>query len=279
MHGARRLRLGILALLSGGAFFGLLAFVLQGAFSDVRVPYFIVFEENVKGMVIGSKVNFQGVPIGMVQDIRFQGGKTLVELSVDPTRADIQDVTRARMDRLLVTGQVTVELEGYGQGTPLQPGDYIQTKTDPMNQLTKSLPELVPQVGLVLQRIESIVGNAELILSSENRSHITSILANVDAATKELPSAIAQGKALMARADAALTDLEQTSASVRAEVEATGSESRALLSGLRGPLQSALTTARGSLDEVRGFMRQLRLAPDSLIYGVQRPAAPAGGDR
>ena len=87
MHGTRRLRLGILALVAGCAFFGLLAFVLQGALGDERVSYFIVFEENVKGMVIGSKVNFQGVPIGMVQDIRFQGGKTLVELSVDPTRA------------------------------------------------------------------------------------------------------------------------------------------------------------------------------------------------
>ena len=279
MHGPRRFRLGLLALLAGGAFFGLLAFVLQGALGDVRVPYFIVFEENVKGMVIGSKVNFQGVPIGMVQDIRFQGGKTLVELSVDPTRAEIQDVTRARMDRLLVTGQVTVELEGYGNGAPLQPGDFIQTKTDPMNQLTKSVPELVPQIGEVLQQIESLVSDAGLVLGGENRAHVTSILANVDKAAQELPAAIAQGRSLMARADAVLTELEETSATVRTQVRSVGDESRAMLSALRAPLQSALATARGSLDELRGFMRQLRLAPDSLIYGVNRPASPAGGER
>lgn len=275
MHGTRRLRLGILALVAGCAFFGLLAFVLQGALGDERVSYFIVFEENVKGMVIGSKVNFQGVPIGMVQDIRFQGGKTLVELSVDPTRAEIQDVTRARMDRLLVTGQVTVELEGYGNGAPLKPGDYIQTKTDPMNQLTRTLPELVPQIGEVLQRIESLVEDGSRVLGDENRAHLTSILANVDKASQELPAAVAQGRQLMQRADAVLTQLEETAA----EVRAAGGEGRALLAGLRGPLQNALTTARGSLDELRGFMRQLRLAPDSLIYGVNRPAAPAGGDR
>jgi phospholipid/cholesterol/gamma-HCH transport system substrate-binding protein len=238
-----------------------------------------VFEENVKGMVIGSKVNFQGVPIGMVQDIRFQGGKTLVELSVDPTRSEIQDVTRARMDRLLVTGQVTVELEGYGQGRPLQPGEYIQTKTDPMNQLTKSVPELIPQIGEVLQQIESLVSDAGLVLGGENRAHVTSILANVDKAAQELPAAIAQGRSLMARADAVLTELEETSATVRTQVRSVGDESRAMLSALRAPLQSALATARGSLDELRGFMRQLRLAPDSLIYGVNRPAAPAGGER
>lgn len=275
MHGTRRLRLGILALVAGCAFFGLLAFVLQGALGDERVSYFIVFEENVKGMVIGSKVNFQGVPIGMVQDIRFQGGKTLVELSVDPTRAEIQDVTRARMDRLLVTGQVTVELEGYGDGKPLKPGDHIQTKTDPMNQLTKTLPELVPQIGEVLQRVESLVEDGNRVLGDENRAHLTSILANLDKASQELPGAVAQGRQLMQRADAVLTQLEETAA----EVRAAGGEGRALLAGLRAPLQNALTTARGSLDELRGFMRQLRLAPDSLIYGVNRPASPAGGDR
>ncbi len=275
MHGARRFRLGIIALVAGCAFTGLLAFVLQGALGDVRVPYFIVFEENVKGMVIGSKVNFQGVPIGMVRDIRFQGGKTLVELSVDPTRAEIQDVTRGRMDRLLVTGQVTVELEGYGDGRPLQPGDYIQTKTDPMNQLTRTLPELVPQIGEVLHQIEALVEDGSRVLGDENRAHLTSILANVDKATQELPGAVAEGRQLMRRADAVLTQLEETAA----EVREAGGEGRALLAGLRAPLQNALATARGSLDELRGLMRQLRLAPDSLIYGVNRPAAPAGGDR
>ena len=79
MHAGRRFRLGLLTLFAGVAFFGLLGFVLQGVLGNDHVAYFILFEENVKGMVIGSKVNFQGVPIGMVQDIRFQDGRTLVD--------------------------------------------------------------------------------------------------------------------------------------------------------------------------------------------------------
>ena len=76
-----------------------------------------------------------------------------------------------------------------------------------------------------------------------------------------------------------LTELEATSFAIRTEVTAVGGESRAMIAAVRAPLQSAIANARGSLDELRGFMRQLRLAPDSLLFGVNRPAAPAGSER
>ena len=55
-------------------------------------------------------------------------------------------------------------------------------------------------------------------------------------------------------------------------------ESTALASGVRGPAQTALAGLRTALDEMRGLARQIKLAPDSLLFGV-RPAAPAGGER
>ena len=152
-RGSRRFRLGLFVLGAGSLFVALLAFILQNSLNVERATYFIVFQENVKGMVAGSKVNFQGVPIGVVRDIRFQDGKTVVELRVDPSRATIQDVTTARMDRLLVTGQVTIELEGYGaKGRPLPPGSFVQTKGDPLSSLTGSIPEVVDRAVTSLQR-------------------------------------------------------------------------------------------------------------------------------
>ena len=108
MRNSRRFRLGLFVLGAGAMFVALLVFIMQSSFDRKHNRYFIMFTENVKGMVIGSKVNFQGVPIGVVADMRFQDGKTLVELTVDPSRATIQDLTRARMDRLLVTGQAWI---------------------------------------------------------------------------------------------------------------------------------------------------------------------------
>ncbi|MCA8949444.1 MAG: MCE family protein, partial [Planctomycetes bacterium] len=177
---ARRFRLGLFVLAAAGLFVVLLGFVLEGTLSNQRATYFIMFEENVKGMVVGSKVNFQGVPVGVVGDMRFQDGKTLVELNIDPTRASVQDVTKARMDRLLVTGQVTIELEGYEEtGRPLPPGSVIQPKVDPMSSLKATIPEVVDHAAGVLQRLEGVVAAAEDLLSPANREHVAAILANL----------------------------------------------------------------------------------------------------
>ena len=250
---ARRYRLGLFTLGVGALFVALLAFILHNSLGKERTTYFILFRQNVKGMVVGSRVNFQGVPIGVVADMRFQDGKTLVELRVDPTRANVQDITCARMDRLLVTGQVTVELEGYGPGgRSLPPGAFIQPKEDPLQALTASLPDVVAQASGVMARLERVLAGAERLLSEENQAHVTAVLANAERATRQID--------------------ERTLPAVQSLLH----ETTALAAGVRGPAQSALAGMRATLDDLRRLVRQLKLAPDSLLFGVQE-AAPAGG--
>lgn len=272
----RRFRLGLYVLGTGTLFVGLLAFILQNSLHGERADYFILFRENVKGMVVGSKVNFQGVPIGVVKDMRFQDGKTLVELRVDPSRANIQDITQARMDRLLVTGQVTVELEGYGpEGRSLAPGSFIQPKDDPMHSLTASLPEVVDRAATVLDRIDRVLQGAEALLGADNQARIAAILDDCHRLTTALADETAPAATAM---------LRDASASARAiealtpELTAMLRETTSLAAGLRGPAQAALTNFRTALEDVRGLARQLKLAPDSLLFGV-RPAGPMGGER
>lgn len=275
-RGSRRFRLGLFALVAGGLFLGLLAFILQGSLRGDRTTYFILFGENVKGMVIGSKVNFQGVPIGVVNDMRFQDGKTMVELRVDPTRASIQDLTRARMDRLLVTGQVTVELEGYGAtGKSLPPGAFIQPKEDPLHSLTASLPEVVDRAADVLSRLDAILQRGERLLGDDNQAQLAALLQHAAGAMKRIDEATlpATGE-LIADLRAAVGEV----AALAPAVDAALREATALAGGVRGPVQTALASFRTALDDVRGLARQLKLAPDSLLFGV-RPAAPVGGGR
>lgn len=286
--GNRRFRLGLFVLGAGGLFVLMLAFLLQGSFDGSRVSYFILFHENVKGMVVGSKVNFQGVPIGAVKDIRFQDGKTMVEVLVDPTRANIQDLTRARLDRLLVTGQVTVELEGYGPlGKSMPPGSFLQPKEDPLHSLTGTLPETMEQAMATLRQLEATLQRAEALLGDGNQARVAAILANLESGTRQfaeqtapaLTSLVAEVRATNAAYAALPPQLQQQVAELGPELAATLREVQSLAGGLRGPVQTALSSLRLALDDVRGFARQLRLAPDSLLFGVQRPAAPPGGER
>lgn len=284
----RRFRLGLFVLGAGGLFVALLGFILRGSLDSDRVSYFIIFEENVKGMVVGSKVNFQGVPIGAVKDIRFQDGKTLVEVLVDPTRANIQDLTYARLDRLLVTGQVTVELEGYGpKGKTLPPGAFLQPKSDPMHSLTGTIPEVMNQAVATLRQLEQTLERTERLLGADNQQRIEGILSNLQATTlafhqttlPEVTGLLAEVRATNASYAALAPDLQRHLDTLTPELTATLREFQALAGGLRGPTQTALGSLRVALDDLRGFVRQLRLAPDSLLFGVNRPASPMGGER
>ncbi|MCB9887731.1 MAG: MCE family protein [Planctomycetes bacterium] len=286
MHdNGRRFRLGLFVLGAGGLFIALLGFILRGSLDSERVSYFIIFQENVKGMVVGSKVNFQGVPIGAVKDIRFQDGKTLVEVLVDPTRANIQDLTRARLDRLLVTGQVTVELEGYGPtGKTLPAGSFLQPKEDPLHSLTGTIPEVMDQAVTTLRQLEKTLARAERLLGDDNQERLTGILTNLQATTsafheKTLPAVttlLDEARATNASYAALAPALQRHLDDLTPELLATLREMQALAGGLRGPAQTTLGSLRVALDDLRGFVRQLRLAPDSLLFGVSRPAAPQG---
>ena len=70
----RRFRVGLLVLGAGALFVALLTFVVGKGVASNTVAYYILFDDNVKGMALGSKVNFQGVPIGSVSDIRSAPG-------------------------------------------------------------------------------------------------------------------------------------------------------------------------------------------------------------
>lgn len=307
----RRFRVGAIVLGAGALFVGLLVFIAGSGFSAERARYHILFDENVKGMVVGSKVNFQGVPFGVVSDILFDKGLTRVEIDVDPTRAVIQQVTTARLDRLLVTGQVTVELEGWEPtGKRLAAGSAIAPKADPLHSLAKSLPETVAEVMKLVNGLQETVTRTNAMLGDDNRRHLSGILANLERTTSALPE---QLQTTTHRLDELLADAQKTAASVdrltAALADSAGADTKALLeqartalqrlqgledefaalsgeakgtlAALRAPVGAAFGSLRAALDEMRGLARTLRLAPDSLIYGVRpaEAAAPLGGDK
>jgi len=295
---ARRFRVGSLVLGCTLLFVGLVAFVLGRGLHEELVSYEIAFKESVKGMVVGSKVNFQGVPIGSVADIRFAKGDTLVTIKVDPVRANVQTVTKARLDRLLVTGQVTVELEGYEEGAKtLSEGGRIATSSSPIDQLTKSLPEVLVQSGRVLDGVEELVKRVNAILGEQNTAAIDITLMNLARASSDLPkkldAALTEIPALSHEAQRTLTairsashdvgelarreDLSQTIGDLRtaadrfvgvgASLQSIVEEAHGVLRTSRPGLVETLQGAAVAFAELQRLARELRLQPAALLYG------------
>jgi phospholipid/cholesterol/gamma-HCH transport system substrate-binding protein len=303
----QQFRVGLLVLASASLFVLLLAFVLGSSVHAARRVFYVRFLENVKGMVVGSKVNFQGVPIGAVSDIRFDEGTSLVELAVDPDKAVIQDVTRARLDRLLVTGQVTIELEGYAKdGHALPDGATIEPKASPIDQIARTLPQTINDVAQVLASVQRVTDSLGELLGETNRARAARILCQLDESAQRLPAQIegliADGRAAVASfasAGAALAAIAErgdvagalaAARSATARLDAVGARLEALVGELAGIAQSgrgafldSLAAARAALDDFAALSRMLRVSPSAVVFGREVrepvPAAPPGGRR
>lgn len=317
-RGTLHYRVGLALVTLSIAFAALVTFILGGGV-QTSMTYFIAFEENVKGMVVGSKVNFQGVPAGVVRDIRFRDGESLVQIAVAPDKCLVQEVTRARLDRLLVTGQVTVELEGFERGRSRLPASsFIATRQSPIGELTRSLPEVLAGLPSLLRQIEAVATGLAATLDPTTQQHLQSTVANLDAITTRLvpvadaaagplAEAMAAVPSVLVRVSAALEEMQCGIAELRALVagddaraalrdvagvaarldglergaEALVADLRSLVAGSRGNWTAALAGVRDAMRDVRGLARMLQLAPSSLIYGreVADLAAPPTGSK
>ncbi len=309
MHdNTRRWRVGLLVLGIGALFVVLIAFIAGSSLQREFHTYFIRFDENVKGMVVGSKVNFQGVPIGAVHDIRFDAGHTLVEIRVDPNKATVQTATRARLDRLLVTGQVTIELEGWeGEAASLAEFDLIRSeRSDPIEELKTNLPSVLAKVEVLVDRTTDVVARVERFLSPENEARVGRVLDATEKAlvavpdelartSAELRAAIASFRPLaddvrttLAKFDAAVaTEAAPTAQALRAAIgavergagalelsaeaiERAAVEAQGILGGNRAVLRSLLLGANDTVRELRAVARQIRAAPQSFVFGADQ---------
>lgn len=321
----RQLRVGLLVVACSLMFVTLLAFIAGSALQNDSHSYFILYEENVKGMVVGSRVNFQGVPIGSVHDIRFQEGQTLVEVRVDPGRAVIQDVTRARLDRLLVTGQVTIELEGYDPTARRLPDrSFIAAaSSDPIQELKTSLPSLLDKLDTLLTQTNTSLARVDRVLSDDNLARFERVLEGVARTAEVLPVEVestarearatlatfrpladdvratlsrAAGAAdrLVAIADRTGTRAENAIGGVAALVTrldqvvggiaAVAREAEGMLGNNRHAVRNVLVGAAEAVRELQALARQLRAAPNSVLFGtdqgeIEVPAAPPRGGR
>jgi phospholipid/cholesterol/gamma-HCH transport system substrate-binding protein len=176
---SRKFKVGLFVMGSSMIFVALLFLAIGTSFTKNLVRYTIQFEETVKGMVIGSSVNFQGVQVGSVVDMRFVGGRTEVMVETDPGKAPITEHCEASLDRAWVTGQVTVELSGWEKGASVLPqGALIRARLSPMSALGRTLPAMLDNLNATLEEYRLVAQNINALLGGENAAAIAGLLAN-----------------------------------------------------------------------------------------------------
>ena len=224
----------------------LFAFImwLAGFNSSHGNAYDIFFKSGVSGLAKGSQVQYAGVPVGTVKDIRLLP-KTpefvRVRIMVDEDVPILQG-TEASLESQGFTGVSIIQLTGATRNAPpiSDPGPYgapvIPTKPGALGQLLNSAPQLLERLSTLTQRLNQL-------LDDRNQQSIAQILDNVEKVSGAMADksgdigiTIAEARRTLQQSARAAEEIGTTSQKLGTLVDEEG---RPLLSQLRSSAQRA----------------------------------------
>lgn len=121
---------------------------VSGLRTEERLEYYIVFEESIAGLSIGSPVQYMGVPVGTVKDITVTGtDRVEVTILVATNKVVLrQGTTGTLVTYNLAAGTMAVSLaiaKGVTPGDPLPPGSVIPTTESLFASFSTQITELL----------------------------------------------------------------------------------------------------------------------------------------
>ncbi|MGH8234924.1 MAG: MlaD family protein [Rhodanobacteraceae bacterium] len=263
--------------------------------------YDIVFTEAVTGLSKGSPVQYNGIQVGEVSQLKLDPKdprKVLARIQVaadTPIKVD----TRAKLGLLGLTGVAFVQLSGGAPNsamlmpTPDNPAPEIKSESSALTKLLASGSDVVTNLNGILDRLGQIVSqkNVERIDSTlENINQTTSTLAaerddlrtliqQASQASKQLNQTLAGANKLvngpglqtLERAQAAMASLQQTTKTLN---DLLTENQDSLQSGLRGVDQvgPTLRELRSTLRDIHQITSQLQANPAGYLLGRDHPA-------
>lgn len=244
---------------------------------DYRERYVLHFDESVRGLSVGAPVEFRGMPIGRVTDMRLEldprhkAARIPVTVEIEPERFALGDKdARDAVIRTLVgmgmraqlktgnlfTGQAYVDMDLYPRMAPGRVG--TSGRLPELPTAPSALGGLLASAQRVLARLEEVpMGD----ISSELRATLDSIRATLEQ-MRQLMGAARDLEILPAVA----RTLEQATATL-GQAEAALAPDAALRTDMRKLLRELGDAARS----LRVLSETLERQPDALLYGKEAP--------
>ena len=262
------------------------------------VRYEIHFDGSVSGLARGSPVRYLGVDVGRVRSLsiaRDNPSQVRVTAEID-SETPISGATRARLGLLGLTGLLYIDLQqdpaadparvlGEGQRYPV-----IPARKGDIEAFVERLPDLLGDTARLVERVEGL-------LSDENLKAVSATLANVEAASGDLPAVTRSAAELAAELRTTSAEVSALTRKVHAVADTAGPEIEVTLAGVRATAEKMSRTAdslerivagneaslsqfassgvadlqalavdlRGASEEVRALARGLRDRPSSLL--------------
>jgi paraquat-inducible protein B len=260
--------------------------VTEAGFTQ-RIPYLVRFDGSVRGLRAGAPVEFRGIRVGTVTDVRLEidskqnGVRIPVTLEIEPQRfgverpaANVQPyaimaalVERGLRAQLtsgnLLTGELLVDLDFHPDSPPAQldrSGPYPEIPSVPAD-----LEAMTASVTAALQKLAALP-LPELVDDLRHAVQgIDGLVTSPD--TKQAVTALTQAAV---RLEALIGTLDQRAGPLFAEAQSTLASVDGLVgekSQARYDLNALLKELTGAARSIRVFADYLERHPDALIRG------------
>jgi phospholipid/cholesterol/gamma-HCH transport system substrate-binding protein len=180
-------------------------------FAQELKRYYIFFTGSVTGLSKGSLVQYNGITVGRVVDVRVDPDdleKIQVTVEIDNNLVNIKTDARAFVDTNLLSGVATIQIRGGTREARVlepEPGHrypVIAAGSSVLQRVTEAGPQL-------LDRLMVVVDNLNAVLDEQNRKAISDSLQNVRTITGNFVAPSKEVGELVANANT--TVLEMTS--------------------------------------------------------------------
>ena len=160
----------------------------RAEFGQQAKRYYIFFRGSVAGLNKGSQVQYNGIPVGRVVDIRVDPDnleQIQVMVEIDTSIVDIKSDARAFLDANILNGIATIQIRGgTREASELAPAPghkypVIKAGRSELEEVKASLPELVADIKAAAHGINAL-------LDEQNRQAVSDTLRNVQTITSAL---------------------------------------------------------------------------------------------
>ncbi|GAB4192503.1 MAG: MlaD family protein [Wenzhouxiangellaceae bacterium] len=240
---------------------GALLFVLWlGKYSDQEYDYYdVIFEEPVTGLSQGGAVQYNGIQVGEVAELRLDEdnpSRVLARIQVyDGT--PVKEDTRAQLGFMGVTGVAFIQLSGGSPSSPdLKPrrGRGVATIIADVSSLQRLIEgggDVFANVNDLLMRLNRVFADENIAALSASVSHVEQVTASLASERESLEQLLSEGAGAADRLNRVLGRIDQVTGGIENVVEEVdGAVSR--------HLDELLGHARDSADELRHFSARLR---------------------
>lgn len=215
----------VLALIA--AAFGFVMWLARVDLEHEPENYLVYFYGSVSGLQIGSEVQYRGVPVGRITDIRIDPQnieRIRVQLEVtDGT--PVKEDTYATLGLQGITGVAYIQLRGGTQNSALLATNandnypVIPSRPSGLEQVLDKAPELLERAIIISERLEGLLSEKNiqaLSTSIENISATTQVIAQ---RTQQIDRAITEGAEAISSLRRLTTELGKDSATLAASAQ------------------------------------------------------------